>query len=334
MPLFCLTRVSAARFDTVADGSMAPALRSVAGLLGSEARLAVSCVFFPQDRLETSMSDTSPFGFERFVPGFDFLQNLAKGATGGVSSMPGLGNWIAPTMQVEDLQKRIDELKAVQFWLEQNSRALTATVQALEVQKMTLSTLKGMNVSMGDLASAFQRNATEALQKVTEAPAKPETAAPRFAFASPPSAALSPAAQPTSAPGAESAEAAETAEVSGASGGLIDPLQWWGALTTQFQQIAANALKDTAAQTSALGGTAMASDLATEALKTATGMATQLASQGMQTMEAASKQVQRAAATATPRKASNKTAERAAGTAETSAPAKAPRRSSTRKTGE
>lgn len=274
------------------------------------------------------MSDTSPFGFERFVPGFDFLQNLAKGATSGVSSMPGLGNWIAPTMQVEDLQKRIDELKAVQFWLDQNSRALTATVQALEVQKMTLSTLKGMNVSMGDLASAFQRNAAEALQKVTEVPAKPETTAPMSAFASAPSPA--PAAEAPAAPGAESSEAAE---VPGASGGLIDPLQWWGALTTQFQQIAANALKDTAAQTGALGGTVMASELATEALKTATGMATQLASQGMQTMEAASQQVQRAA-TATPRKAASKTAGRAAGATETSASAKPPRRSSTRKTGE
>ena len=27
------------------------------------------------------MSDSTPFGFGRFVPGFDFLQNLAKGAT-------------------------------------------------------------------------------------------------------------------------------------------------------------------------------------------------------------------------------------------------------------
>ncbi|WP_368731417.1 PhaM family polyhydroxyalkanoate granule multifunctional regulatory protein, partial [Escherichia coli] len=54
------------------------------------------------------------------------------------------------------MEKRIDELKAVQFWLEQNSRALTATLQALEVQKMTLATLKGMNFSMGDVANAFK----------------------------------------------------------------------------------------------------------------------------------------------------------------------------------
>jgi hypothetical protein len=39
-------------------------------------------------------------------------------------------------------EKRIEELKAVHFWLEANSKALGATVQALEVQKMTLATLK------------------------------------------------------------------------------------------------------------------------------------------------------------------------------------------------
>ncbi|WP_353619128.1 PhaM family polyhydroxyalkanoate granule multifunctional regulatory protein, partial [Paracidovorax cattleyae] len=103
----------------------------------------------------STSSDTSPFGFGRFVPGFDFLQNLAKGAAAGMPQMPPLSGWVAPTISVEELEKRISELKAVQFWLDQNSRALTATVQALEVQKMTLSTLQGMNVAMGDIAKAF-----------------------------------------------------------------------------------------------------------------------------------------------------------------------------------
>jgi hypothetical protein len=85
------------------------------------------------------MSDTSNFGFGKFVPGFDFLQSLAKGASSSIPQLPNLSNWVAPTISVEELEKRIDELKAVQFWLEQNSRALTATVQALEVQKMTLA---------------------------------------------------------------------------------------------------------------------------------------------------------------------------------------------------
>ena len=30
---------------------------------------------------------------------------------------------------------------------------------------------------------------------------------------------------------------------------MVDPMHWWGALTSQFQQIAANALKDAAKQT-------------------------------------------------------------------------------------
>ena len=58
------------------------------------------------------MSDTSPFGFGKFVPGFDFLQNLAKGSTGNMPQMPNLSSWVAPTISVEELEKRITELKA------------------------------------------------------------------------------------------------------------------------------------------------------------------------------------------------------------------------------
>eukprot|EP01030_Chromulinospumella_sphaerica_P016211 gene16211-16021_t len=54
------------------------------------------------------MSDTSHFGFGKFVPGFDFLQSLAKGASSGIPQMPQLSNWVAPTISVEELEKRID----------------------------------------------------------------------------------------------------------------------------------------------------------------------------------------------------------------------------------
>ena len=98
------------------------------------------------------MSDNTNFGFAKLVPGFDFLQNLAKGASQTIPQLPNLSNWVAPTLNVEELEKRISELKAVHFWLDQNSKALGATIQALEVQKMTLATLKGMNFNMGDVA--------------------------------------------------------------------------------------------------------------------------------------------------------------------------------------
>ena len=77
------------------------------------------------------MSDTSAFGFGQFVPGFDFLQNLSKTASqaqpSAAAGMPGMGNWVAPTLSIEDIDKRIQELKSVLFWLEQNTTALKAT---------------------------------------------------------------------------------------------------------------------------------------------------------------------------------------------------------------
>ncbi|MEN9779509.1 MAG: hypothetical protein RL014_657 [Pseudomonadota bacterium] len=177
------------------------------------------------------MADSGNFGFGKFVPGFDFLQNLAKGASQGMPQMPSLSNWIAPTLNVEDLQKRIDELKTVQFWLEQNSKAIGATVQALEVQKMTLSTLKGMNFTMGELADALQLK-----------PGAASTATP----------AASPAADPPVPPARKPArrkpatgQAAEGAAPAAASG-AVDPMQWWGALSQQFQQIASDAMRDAA----------------------------------------------------------------------------------------
>ncbi len=164
------------------------------------------------------MTDSQHYGFAKLVPGFDFLQNLAKGTTETLPQMPSLSNWVAPTLDVEELEKRIQELRAVHFWLEQNSKAMGATIQALEVQKMTLATLKGMNCSMADLAQAM---------KLTPGAAPAEAAASPKASAS---AKTSRSAQPEA----------------GAANGLVDPLQWWGSLTQQFQHIASTAMQEAA----------------------------------------------------------------------------------------
>jgi hypothetical protein len=124
------------------------------------------------------MSEPSAFGFGQFVPGFDFLQNLSKNAAqaqpAAAAGMPGMASWVAPTLSIEDIDKRIQELKSVLFWLEQNTTALKATIQAMEVQKMTLSTLQSMNVNMADLAKAFTVKAP------APAPApEPQAAAPQ-----------------------------------------------------------------------------------------------------------------------------------------------------------
>lgn len=161
-----------------------------------------------------SPSDSSN-PFSKLVPGFDFLQSLVKNAG---AALPGIGQWVAPTLNPEELEKRIEELRTVQFWLEQNARMLGATIQALEVQRMTLSTLKSMDVPL----SALRESLT-----IPVPAAAPEPAS-------------APAAAPDAAP-------------------MIDPTQWWTALTQQFTQLATTAMTDTSMLPGAAGKTAPAS---------------------------------------------------------------------------
>jgi len=172
------------------------------------------------------MSD--PSGFTAFVPGFDFIKNLGQqanawtqpSATGSPPGMPPMAAWVAPTFDVEELDKRINELKSVQFWLEQNARALAATIQAMEVQKMTLSTLKQMDVGMEDAVKAMQANPAD-LWRAWQTDAS----------------GMAGGAAPTPAAPQEDNEK-KSAMPDG------DPVQWWGALSQQFQDIASNAMKD------------------------------------------------------------------------------------------
>lgn len=152
-----------------------------------------------------------PAAFAKLVPGFDFLQGLVKNAG---SSLPGMGQWIAPTLDPDELDKRIRDLRTVQFWLEQNAKMIGATVQALEVQRMTLSTLKSMNLPMDAVRDTLK------IQPEPPAPA-PKADKPPKAAAKP----RKPAAADAGAP-------------------AVDPMKWWGALTQQFTELAANAIKD------------------------------------------------------------------------------------------
>jgi hypothetical protein len=131
----------------------------------------------------------------------------------------------------EELEKRIEELRTVQFWLEQNGRMLGATIQALEVQRMTLSTLKTMNVQMDDLRESLKiriPGVPVAGDTDTTAAAAPNTSTARSRPAKP-------AARKSGGTAARS-EAPP----------MIDPMQWWGALTKQFTQLATTAMKDSA----------------------------------------------------------------------------------------
>ena len=207
------------------------------------------------------MSNSTDSGFGKFVPGFDFLQGLAKGASSSIPQMPNLANWVSPSLNVEELEKRIDELKAVHFWLDQNSKALGATIQALEVQKMTLATLKGMNFNLGDVANAFKLRAADSvasgMRSVGDRAAS--TAKTISDVASDVASSVSGKPRPS--------KSATPGKAASGIAGLVDPLQLWGSLTQQFQQIAASAMKDATKNTAMDVTKNMATGFAKEAMK-------------------------------------------------------------------
>lgn len=185
--------------------------------------------------------------------GLGFFQDWMKAAGAALPGMnapagaaiPGVPAWSVPTLDPDELDKRIQELKTVQFWLEQNSRMIAMTIQGMEVQKMTLSTLRGMNVPMDTLRDSLK--------------AQPASAAP------------------ASHPDASAEPAADTAAAS-----LINPMQWWDTLTQQFSHLASQAsqtaqtmgqsveasMQDMVAKAQAVAAPAAAA--AAEALKPAT----------------------------------------------------------------
>src|SRR5512139_1414465 len=193
----------------------------------------------------------------KLVPGFDFLQGLVRNAS---SAMPNVSQWIAPTLDPVEIDKRIEELRTVQFWLEQNARMLATTIQALEVQRMTLSTLKTMNVSVSDLGSAMKLRTPE---RDTPAKSRGEKAA------------------------------------GAAPAGVVDPMQWWGALTQQFTQLALQAMKDgtTDAAKQMAGAVAKQSlDAAGQTLKKAAGVPAAVARTARDAVQGAGKPPRRRAA--------------------------------------
>ena len=224
------------------------------------------------------MNDAS--GFTQLVPGFEFLQSLVKNAG---AALPGIGQWVAPTLDPKEIEKRIEELRTVQFWLEQNVRMLGATIQALEVQRMTLSTLKTMNVQMDDLRESMQIR----MPTVTPASAPAPKAAAQ--------AAAEPEAEPEARPTADAGAAP-------AATGAVDPMQWWGALTKQFAELATGAMKDTSGDAARSMASAMvrqtldSAGAAVKSVQKAAGVAGTAATAGTVTAPAKRKPAPRKAA--------------------------------------
>ena len=162
----------------------------------------------------------------------DFVKNLW-----GSMGVPGMGipGVTAPSLSVEDLDKKIADLKAVEAWLNVNGTMLRGTIQALEIQRGTIATLKSMGASMA--AAITQPGASEknlfdsvpyasAFFQQTPPAAKPAEKAP-------------PPPPPQEAPAAQAQQASPSAD---AAAQLANPAVWWNLLQDQFKQAVSTAM--------------------------------------------------------------------------------------------
>ncbi|WP_334040924.1 PhaM family polyhydroxyalkanoate granule multifunctional regulatory protein [Burkholderia ambifaria] len=165
--------------------------------------------FKPADMLDRmwDMMRMSPFGGMASFPG------AASGLPPSLSSM---SDMMAPLTSVEELDKRITDLRAVEQWLKLNLGMLQSAIQALEVQRATLATLRAFG--------AFAQSSMSAAEEAAVAAAQ---------------AASAPRADAQQAPGAAAAEAPPAGD---AAQQAFDPAGWWNLLQAQFNQLASLAM--------------------------------------------------------------------------------------------
>jgi hypothetical protein len=166
------------------------------------------------------------------IPGVGAMTDtldFVKKMWGGMN-IPGMA---MPSLSVNDINKQIADLKAVESWLTLNMNMLRGTIQALEVQSATISTLQ----SMGENMSAMMQRGPGAQ---AGSPAGGFSSfEPDFSFA-PPTAEKPPApkyeaprAEPEPAP--KAADGA-TADAAAMAAQLANPAAWWNMLQDQFKQ--------------------------------------------------------------------------------------------------
>ncbi|MFK3739785.1 PhaM family polyhydroxyalkanoate granule multifunctional regulatory protein [Massilia sp. TN1-12] len=179
------------------------------------------------------------------IPGMtdtlDFVKNLWGSMHLPGAGMPGMSAMAGPPLSMEDLDKRIADMKAVESWLNLNLTMLRGTIQALEVQRGTLATLRSMSTSM---AEAMRQSGVSA-EKLAAMPFAPFFATPPGAgessrpggdaaapAPSPADAASGASAQPgTSAPAGQGQDGAGAAAM-----GMPAAMAWWNMLQDQFAQ--------------------------------------------------------------------------------------------------
>lgn len=217
----------------------------------------------------------------------DFVKNLW-----GSMSVPGL---TAPTLSVDELDKKINDLKAVETWLNLNMSMLRGSIQALEVQRGTIATLKSVSASMAAAINQGGGDAKSLLDTVPYASvffqqaqaAAPARAPVKETPPAPAPAAAAPASQAASAAPANGAAAKPaTTPAADAAAQMANPAIWWNLLQDQFKQAVSSTLGPEAMTNAAGKMAAAATAAATSVAKSAANAATPKAAEAAKTTPA------------------------------------------------
>lgn len=186
--------------------------------------------------------------------GFDFLRKLWGGGLAGMAggAMPSMANFAAPPMDLEELDKRIHDLRAVESWLQLNASLLRTAIQGLEVQRATLVALQtfGSALSPDAMKATFDGlSGSEPKPAAEPKPAWPHTAATKAAEADEPTPEDEAEIEAEDADDDEAEARAQSAAqaqaqahaAARAAAAALDPSPWWNMLQQQFNQIASSA---------------------------------------------------------------------------------------------
>lgn len=166
---------------------------------------------------------------------------MMRKAWSGLAGPGGLAQSLpmAPPMNLEDLERRINELRTVESWLRMNLSMLSSAIQGMEVQRSTITTLRSF---VAGAAKGADASPLEVVLGLKPASAQPAASAQASAAASAPT-----SDDKTSASaGADAANMADQASQAAQSASQA----WWSLLQQQFNQIAtatASSMPDPAA---------------------------------------------------------------------------------------
>ncbi|WP_250511968.1 PhaM family polyhydroxyalkanoate granule multifunctional regulatory protein [Caballeronia sp. INDeC2] len=158
-----------------------------------------------------------------------FAAAMPGGGQGVGPSLSMMSDMLAPLTNIEELDKRVTDMRAVEHWLKLNLNMLQSAIQALEVQRATLATLR----AFGAFAQTSVENAQNAATENTKA-----------ATAGWPMSGATKADAPKQEPAAEARASTASAESDEAAGDAsapppgFDPTGWWNVLQSQFNQLA------------------------------------------------------------------------------------------------